>query len=238
MLHVGILQHRLMMQQASLLASSNLSHFSAMPRSEGPGADLTDSLIRLGKIECHNLPLHLIKADAMFCIYRKLRYIGITLSQNQTETILSVIRSALDAAESLAHQYQQWWNIVGVPFHSICVLIALYTMESLTLLPQAMETLQSVATVFGSHVSREALRTAHYLVRVAEKRKRKELVCLQQCLNVNAEMAGSPQTQNPVEEASSDLPLFQWPTDFDLGFPEFLDIGYSWANENTGVSGG
>jgi hypothetical protein len=207
------------------------------PRSAGPSADLTDAIMQLGKTAIYKLPLLLIRADSMFCIYRKLRYIGVTLSPTQTEVILSVIRSALEAADSLALQYQQWWNIVGVPFHSVCVLIALNTMESLTLLHKAMETLQNVATRFSSHISREALRTAHYLVKVAEKRRRGELVRLQRCLNLNAEMVASAPTQNPASEGTSDLPLFQWPTDFDLGFPDFLDTDYLWANEDTGMAG-
>ncbi|TVY17515.1 Protein RDR1 [Lachnellula arida] len=197
---------------------------------------LTDGIVRLGRMDISKSPLLLLRADALFCVYRKLRYIGVTLSQKQTEVILSVIRSALEAADSLALQSQQWWTIIGVPFHSVCVLIALNTMESLTLLQKAMETLQNVVGVFNSHVSREALRTAHYLVKVTEKKRRGELECLQRCLNLNAQMSAATPTQTPPLDGAAELPSFEWPTDIDLGFFDFLDTSY--MDGDTGMAGG
>ncbi|TVY88094.1 Protein RDR1 [Lachnellula willkommii] len=197
---------------------------------------LTDGILRLGRMDISKSPLLLLRADALFCVYRKLRYIGVTLSQKQTEVILSVIRSALEAADSLALQSQQWWTIIGVPFHSVCVLIALNTMESLTLLQKAMETLQNVVMVFNSHVSREALRTAHYLVKVTEKKRRGELECLQRCLNLNAQMSAATPTQTPPLDGAAELPSFEWPTDIDLGFFDFLDTRY--MDGDTGMAGG
>ncbi|TVY39615.1 Protein RDR1 [Lachnellula occidentalis] len=179
---------------------------------------LTDGIMRLGEMSISKSPLLLLRADAIFCIYRKLRYIGVTLSQKQIEVILSVIRSALEAADSLALQSQQWWTIIGVPFHSVCVLIALKTIESLTLLHKAAETLRSIVMVFNSHVSREALRTAHYLVKVTEKKRRGELECLQRCLNLNAQINAGTPTQTPPLDGAAELPSFEWPTDIDIGF--------------------
>ncbi|TVY82632.1 Protein RDR1 [Lachnellula suecica] len=189
-------------------------------------AVLTEGIMQLGKLTIQKQPLLLLRAEAVFGVYRKVRYIGAALSPAQTEVVLSVITSALDAADSLTAQSKQWWTIVGVPFHSICVLLALNTMESLCLLHKAMETLQNVAIAFSSHVSREAARTAHYLVKVAEKKRRGELECLQRCLNLNTNMSASPYAQISSSEMLSDLPSFEWPTDVDLGFSDFLDASY------------
>lgn len=200
-------------------------------------APLTDGLLRLGKADIHKLPLLLLRADAVFCIYRKIRYIGVPLSLTQTTALLSTIRSALDAATALATQFQQWWTIIGVPFHSVCVLLSLDTTESLALLPRAMETLQTVATVFTSHVSGDALRTAQYLVKVAERRRRGELESLQRCLNLNASVTTGTISPNTVSsEATSDVPSFEWPTDVDLGFAQFLNESY--GNEDMAMAGG
>jgi hypothetical protein len=197
---------------------------------------LTEGLLRVSRVAIHKLPLILLRADAVFCIYRKLRYIGVTLSPIQIEVVLSVIRSALGAADSLALQLQQWWTIVGVPFHSICVLIALNTMESLTLLHKAMETLQNITNTFSSRRSKEALSTAHQLVKAAEKKRRGELECLQRCLNLNTRMTTSTAVQTPSSEEQLDLPLFEWPTDDDLGFLDFLGTGH--ANQDPSIAGG
>lgn len=189
-------------------------------------SNLTDGLLRLGEMAIYKLPLLLLRADAIFCIYRKLRYIGVTLSPRQTDVVLSAIRLALDAADTLALRSQPWWSVVGVPFHSVCVLIALNSMESLTLLHHAMETLQNITTVFSSHESREALRTAHYLVKVAEHERRGELECLQRCLNLNTKITNATITPSPSSEEDLELPLFEWPTDIDLGFVDLLNTNH------------
>lgn len=199
-------------------------------------ATLTEGLMQLGKVKISEKPLLLLRADAIFCIYRKLRYMGFTLSQAQIEVVRCSIRLALDAADSLAIQQQQWWSIIGVPFHSICVLLALNTPESLSLVYKSMETLQNVTMIFNSHVSREALRTAHYLVKAAEKKRRGELEALQRSLNLSANMLASPVAQTPVSDGMGDLPSFEWPTDFELGFSDLLDT--SFLNEDIGMTNG
>ena len=197
---------------------------TALPTSDSITV-LTDGILKLSKQAVKQLPLVLLRADAIFSIYRKLKYIGASLSPSQTEALLSAISTALEAADTLVFQFQQWWTVIGVPFHSVCVLISLNTPESLNLLHKAMETLQNVAAIFSSHRSREALRTAQYLAKAAEAKKRKELESLQRCLNLNATMTtASP--ERGEEGAIGDLMAFEWPTDVDLGFSYFLDESY------------
>ncbi|KAH8591133.1 hypothetical protein B0O99DRAFT_520278, partial [Bisporella sp. PMI_857] len=197
-------------------------------------AILTDGIMRLGKKAVTKLPLLLLRADMIFCIYRKLRYIGITASPALTEVILSVIGLALHSTNSIALRSEQWWTIVGVPFHSVCVLIALNTAESLDLLNKAIETLQNVANIFNTQVSQEALRTAHQLVKISEKKKRRELESLQRCLNLNASMATTI-TQTPLAEGPQGMMSFEWPTDIALGFSDFLN---TCAVEDLGMTNG
>ncbi|MCJ1311529.1 hypothetical protein MMC25_005202 [Agyrium rufum] len=185
---------------------------------------LPDRLILLGKKVVRQLPLILLKTDALFCIYRKLKCIGVSLSPAQTEAVLSVIRSALDAATELTLVSQRWWTVISVPFQSICVLLSLNTLESLGLISQAMEALRNVAGILNTQSSDEALATAHQLLRAAEAKKRRELECLQRSLNLNVAVDVSTDSQTRLMDDLASFPSFEWPTDFDLGFSDLPDI--------------
>lgn len=197
---------------------------------------LTNGMLRLGKVNISKPSLLLLRAEMMFCIYRKLRHIGITLSPPHAEALLFAIRSALEAANNLARESQPWWCIISVPFHSTCVLLALNTLSSLALLSNAMEILQNLSSIFNSHTSKEALRTARYLATVAEKKRRKELKFLQRSLhlNIDNELEISTIIHPSESEGILDLPAFEWPIDIDLGFGDFLNLNYVY--EDTSIS--
>lgn len=193
-------------------------------------APVTEALLSLARFRTEKEPLLLLRADCVFCVYRKMRHVGLGLSGLQSEAVISVIRAALVAADSLARQRHQWWMIIGVPFHSLCVLLALNTLDSLTLLQGAMETLQRVVGVVGSDGAREALRTAHGLVKGTEGSRRRELECLQRCVNLNAQVG-------EMVPVVGEVPAFEWPTDFELGFAEYWDTGFLEGDVDVGIVG-
>ena len=187
-------------------------------------AELTESLKKLSESPIKPLPLILLRADMSFCIYRKLRYLGVTLSPARVEIFLSMTRVALAAANVLANEGQQWWSVIGVPFHSLCSLIAIGTIESISLLPEAMETLQRVTSIFSSPHATEALQTGTYLLRGAEAKKRREYDLLQKtvALGSSGATAVSQRSAAGGEVINDVMPSFEWPTDLDLGWSEFL----------------
>lgn len=62
--------------------------------------------------------LSLLRADACFCIYRKLRSRNIHLPADVVSALLDVIRVALNGVSFLCSRQHPWWNIIGTPFHS------------------------------------------------------------------------------------------------------------------------
>lgn len=63
---------------------------------------------------------------------------------------------------------------------------------------------------------------AAVLVRSAERKRRSELESLQRCVNLNVDLGDEGQQQE--EEMMVDFPVFEWPSDFDLGFGGFADF--------------
>jgi hypothetical protein len=96
------------------------------------------------------------------------------------------------------------------------------------MIPAALRTLQNATSKFDSHLSREALRTAHSLVQAARTKRGKELESLDIGLGVVGDFIPSP-IQNSIPSGVN----FQWSTiDNEFGLSNFLDFdGYGFDNE-------
>ena len=68
-------------------------------------------------------------------------------------------------------------------FHFILILLSLDTAESLTQVSLALHTLQAVAAVFDTHLTREAVHNATMLIRMSQNRKERDVKFLRDALN-------------------------------------------------------
>lgn len=99
------------------------------------------------------------------------------------------------------------------------------------MVPLAMEVLKKTATQFDSHLSREALRTAHSLVSAArEKRSRDMNRDLESFDNGLRALGELPPDQDETITAVSNDSL-EWLTDTDLGFTDLLNLNNYYALE-------
>ncbi|KAI9743214.1 MAG: hypothetical protein M1818_003060 [Claussenomyces sp. TS43310] len=191
--------------------------------------ELAKLLFKVARKPAISLPFSLFKADIAFCIYRKLKFLELTISPSGSNLILSIIRPALAASRSLSTNHQPWWNVIGIPFQSICTLVSMGTSESLDLLPDAMEILQCVASVYDTLYAREAVGMARLLITTAKSKKSKQLDSIDRALR-SAQMsdAADLSSEPPWTDVTNrvhDPPNFQWPTDNDLGWATLFDAG-------------
>ena len=211
------------------ISSQTLAILQSVPRSQnmlGRAPELLEALQTAMALAVKSPFLGLLRADACFCTFRMLRSTNVSLSSTQIASLLEVIRVALDGAKFLVSMRHPWWNVVGTPFHSVCVLLSLGTSESLAMIPAALETLKNVSANYNSHLSREALRTSHALVQGAREKKRKEL----ENLDRGVEVIGCV-LQSPGPDSVSPGINFEWPMNNDLGLSDFLDFGgYGFEN--------
>ncbi|OKL55963.1 hypothetical protein UA08_08631 [Talaromyces atroroseus] len=121
----------------------------------------------------------LIKGDLCFCIYRRLRLLDLGIRQEQLTQIIQAGKAALPAARILILRNHPWWNTVGTVFQYICVLLAIDSSESLAEIPEAMETLETIAKHLKTHLADEAMSTAKLLVRSMAEKKKKETAILE-----------------------------------------------------------
>jgi len=195
------------------------NHYDARRRTE-EGQCLSSALEHLADVIPRKPPLALLVADVCFSIFRKMRFIHLALTRPQTEVFLNTIRDGLVEAQSLSRTSSKWWNIVSVPFHSVCVLIAIDSAASLGLLATAMETLKVVVGAYDTHLAREALQTAEQLLRKYQEKKMEEATRIGQAVMVMAK-SEAPSHEEEDTRPSSAIPRgFDWPSDDDGGWME------------------
>ncbi len=76
-----------------------------------------------------------------------------------------------------------WWSLISIPFHFILILLSLDTPESLNQVSRAFSTLQAVAVVFDSQLTREATQNATMLIRLSQNRKERDVKTLRDALS-------------------------------------------------------
>lgn len=172
---------------------------------------LEDSLIKMFDSHSGCALLHLMKANAAFCIYRRLCLYDPGLSTELLTKIMKLGEDALLPAQTLVLCDQVWWDVLTVPFHFICVLLHMNTVESLSLLSTGTSALQKITSHLGSHMAKEAELAADTLISVCAQRKQKEMHCLTSQIQHGPE---SSSLQNDFGYQTSNLhsrePLPEW----------------------------
>lgn len=116
-------------------------------------------------------PSVLSQCNLILCIFRRLRALHSTVSVDLMSRILTLITKSLACARDLADANCPWSHVANVPFQIVCMLLAVDSPESISLLGDAMQTLKHVTDVYNTDTMREAYRNAGLLVLLQQRRK-------------------------------------------------------------------
>jgi hypothetical protein len=136
------------------------------------------SLTAINGLETHSSEITLMKADLAFCIYRRLRLsqgASAGICSGASSLVIQIGLDALPASSDLAAQHLPWWTVISVPFQLLCVLLAIDSRESLSHVVEAMEALEEVGRCWDTHMVREAVGSASFLVKLSRKRKEEDM---------------------------------------------------------------
>ena len=139
---------------------------------------LYKSLSAINALETDSNEIILFKADLAFCIYRRLRLsqgTGAGVSNAAASLVIQIGLDALSASSDLAAQHLPWWTVISVPFQLLCVLLAIDSRESLSHVGEAMGALEEVGRCWDTHLVREAVGSASFLVKLSRKRKEEDI---------------------------------------------------------------
>jgi hypothetical protein len=192
----------------------------------GRPVELIEALTKAIDLPAKSPFLSLLRADACFSIYRMLCSTNSRLQDEQIPPLLEIVHTGLDGVAFLSSVNQAWWNIVGTPFHSVCVLISVGTSESYDLLPAVLQTLKNVTTKFDSHLSNEAIRTALEVVRGVRNQRSRDVDKIDEILEKVGDFSSPTGSRyDPLINGS------EWQLEDDLGFQDFLDLANYFGND-------
>ncbi|KAL4815268.1 hypothetical protein BDW67DRAFT_164783 [Aspergillus spinulosporus] len=130
-------------------------------------------------------PSILAQTNLVLCILRRLNLLNISTSPALPDRILALFQRALQSARSMLTACCPWQHIANVPFHIIAILLEMDTRASLALLPEAVQTVKLVASVYNTPTMREAYTTARFLVFVYQQRRSRDVRLLTSVLDAD-----------------------------------------------------
>ena len=196
----------------------------------GRSKDETDLTSALSKIldGTHTQPPSVLgQCNLVLCILRRIHAQKIDISSSLAEQVLALLKKGLGCARSCVMDCSPWHHVANVPFHVICVLLVMDTRSSLSMLPEAMQTLNLVASTYDTETMRQANSAACLLVLLYQQRREDDVAIFGEALHNHqqeGQIASPPYLNSSAEDSSwpgalvADLPGLQG---FDLD--EFLN---------------
>lgn len=152
-------------------------------------AELESMLFQIVELRPRHPAVQLKRCNIALCIYRRLRVAGRTISKEAIDQILQIVDDGLSHATVMAKKKLPWWHILNVPFQIICVLLAIDTKESLQRVGKSFQTLQLIASEYGTHAIDRTWESACALLAIQSQRKREDLDIL---IRIENEYAAAP----------------------------------------------
>ena len=202
---------------SDLIAAAEL-----LPPCTSPGVNsanmLESGLVQLSNLPDIQAPFMLLKADVCLILCRRLWAKSIKLSSDQIDSILSILRKALVQARALSELHRPWWNVLSVPFQTVCLLLSINSDSSIGMLSEAIDTLKAVSLLYDTHLAREALDVAKILIGQSAERKRQHLAMLDGLCQSHV---GSGVQLSESNDLSTHANLFEGLTSDGSGWTQF-----------------
>lgn len=199
------------------------------PNSSKDETDLTATLSNVLSGSHTRPPSVMAQCNLVLCILRRIHTQNLDISHNLAERVLATLHKGLGCARSMATDGHPWHQVANVPFNMVCVLLTMDMRGSLAMLPEAMQTLSLVASLYDTETMREAYSTACLLVLLHQQRRRDDIHVLSEALNASVHQQGlmmpsMPDVSPSAEDFSwlgalvADMPGLQ-----RVDFDQFLD---------------
>ncbi|KAG4438222.1 hypothetical protein IFR05_006295 [Cadophora sp. M221] len=164
--------------------------------------------------------LFLSQSNLALALYRRLRFVASTISDETIRRVITMGNAGLDAVLRLVLKRQPWWHVANVPFQFICTLLVIDTEEALEHLRRAVDTLQAVAECFPTRSLTDTLSSVRKLIQLACKQKRGQLSLLEQSLTPHPAVLRTQQPRIDLASGQVQSPSTWSPesmdfTDFD-----------------------
>lgn len=150
-------------------------------------------------------PSVMAQTNLVLCIIRRIHTQNLDIPAEVAERVLGLFKKALACARSLVMDCSPWHQVANVPFQIACILLVMDMRSSLAILPEAMQTLNLVASTYDTETMREAANAAYLLVLLHQQRRKGDIPMLDEALSVHqsGRQVESPHLSNLGDEEFS-----------------------------------
>ncbi|KAH7304827.1 hypothetical protein BKA65DRAFT_204445 [Rhexocercosporidium sp. MPI-PUGE-AT-0058] len=190
------------------------------PKKPSTASDFEAGIAELVNFQPPVDALFLSQSNLALALYRRLRFVASTISDETIRRVITLGNAGLDAVLRLIIKRQPWWHVANVPFQFICTLLVIDTEEALEHLRRAVDTLQAVAECFPTRSLTDTLSSVRKLIQLACKQKRGQLSLLEQSLTPRSAVLRTEQPRLDLASGQGQSPSTWSPesmdfTDFD-----------------------
>jgi hypothetical protein len=163
-------------------------------------------------------PSIMAQCNLALCILRRIHTQNFDIPSHLADKVLKLLKKGLNCSRTMVMNCTPWHQMANVPFQITCVLLVMDTRPSLSMLPEAMQTLKLVASTYDTDSMREAWSAARLLVMLHQQRRKDDIAIFNESLDLGFQegLSGlSPQENPSAEEYSwlgalvADLPGLQ-----------------------------
>lgn len=168
--------------------------------------DLQPTLLKLLDGSHTEPPSVMAQCNLVLCILRRIHTQNLDISPKLAEKVLVLLKKALGCARSMVMDCSPWHQVANVPFQIVCVLLVMDTRSSLAMLPEAIQTINLVASTYDTETMREACSAAYLLVLLHQQRRKDDVAIFGEALN-------NHQRERPMDfpqESSPSAEEYSW----------------------------
>ncbi|OKO93961.1 Protein RDR1 [Penicillium subrubescens] len=164
--------------------------------------DLTSTLSSLLDGTHTQPPSVMAQCNLVLCVLRRIHTQNLDIPSELAMKVLQLLKKGLNCARSMVIDCSPWHQVANVPFQIICVLLVMDTRSSLAMLPEALQTLGLVASIYDTETMREAHSAACLLVMLHQQRRKDDVAILGEALH--AHQQGRPRESPPQLDPNSE----------------------------------
>ncbi|KAL7916683.1 hypothetical protein GGI35DRAFT_433812 [Trichoderma velutinum] len=158
------------------------------PGNPTDGKNLISTLSELLKSSHTQPPSTMAQSNLVLCVLRRIYAQAVDLSPAMVDKVLALFRNALSCAQELVRHCSPWHQVANVPFQIVCFLLVMDTRSSLSLLADALDTLNFTASLYKTDTMKDACNAAQLLIRLQQQRRKEDVAIFDDALKARREV--------------------------------------------------
>ncbi|OJJ69434.1 hypothetical protein ASPBRDRAFT_198106 [Aspergillus brasiliensis CBS 101740] len=207
------------------------------PDQKNRPSDLEDVLYHVQGLTLTHDALVLSQANLALTIYRRLRVAASSISNDVINCIIRMGSEGTAAAVRMSEKRCPWWHVANVPFQFLCILLAIDSKESLSLVSHAMRSFKTIGSHFSTSTVHNAIETVDSLIKLLQRKKEREINLLKDSIQdqdsallernlSSTHEYGSPWLGGLFDGVNPENTDWDWNAFFDVEIPLLDDRGH------------